>query len=242
MLIDLEGWLQSVQLPATITQSDLDQIIFNRLNERYYPAFQMAQLLLQGLTVQLLAGGQRAIAFVFDMDRLFEQFVASFLQTYKNRILPHDWQDLPIEQYGGSIKKYLIQSPQPSEKPMFPLEPDILVGFPGRPKLIIDTKNKVLPLRNSHRAIAESDAFQMLAYSTQYQCRDVLLLYPHTLGAEGFSSRMLKIDQSSIRLFIATLNLHQPLNRTIPLIQEFHNIFASVIKQTSFPSEAAWPA
>jgi 5-methylcytosine-specific restriction enzyme subunit McrC len=242
MLVDLEGWLQSVQLPATLTQSDLDQIIFNRLNERFYPAFQLAKLLLQGLTVQLLAGGQRAMAFVFDMDRLFEQFVAGFLQTYKQRILPDDWRDLPIERKGGSVKRHLIQSPHPSEKPMFLLEPDILMGFPGLPKLIIDTKNKALPLRHSHRAIAESDAFQMLAYSTQYRCRDVLLLYPHTLGAEKFSSRMLMFDQTSIHLFIATINLHQPLNEITSLIQEFRNIFYSISIQTSTKSEALWPA
>jgi 5-methylcytosine-specific restriction enzyme subunit McrC len=90
MLADLESWLQPVHLPAKLSSVDLDHIEFNRLNERFYPAFQLARLLLDGLTVQLLAGGQRAFAFVFDMDRLFEQFIASFLQTYSRLILPEN--------------------------------------------------------------------------------------------------------------------------------------------------------
>lgn len=70
ILADIESWLQPVHLSTSLSTADLDQIKFNRLNERFYPAFQLARLLLEGLTVQMLAGGQQAFAFVFDMDRL----------------------------------------------------------------------------------------------------------------------------------------------------------------------------
>ncbi len=242
MLADLEGWLQPVKLPAALNQSDLNQVIFNRLNERFRPAFQLAQMLLQGLTVQLLAGGQRATAFVFDMDRLFEEFVAGFLQTYRQRILPRDWHGLPIELQGGEAKKHLVRPSPPSQRPMFLLEPDILIGLPGLPKLIIDTKNKSLPLKRSYRAVAESDAYQMLAYATQFRCPNILLLYPHTLGAEKFIPKPLVVEQSPIRLFVATLNLHQPLNQITPLIQQFRDIFYSISLQIDSPLEVPWPA
>lgn len=242
LLADLEGWLQPVQLSIQLSLVDLDQIKFNRLNERFYPAFQLARLLLEGLAVQLLAGGQRAFAFVFDMDRLFEQFVAGFMQTYSRRILPENWHDLPIELQGGITKRHMVQPTPVSEKPMFPLKPDILLGLPGLPKLIIDTKNKSLPLKQSYRAVAEGDAYQMLAYGTQFRCPGILLLYPHTLGAEVFSPRMLMVEQTPIRLFVATLNLHQPLNQIFPLIQEFRNILYSVFQQMGSPSEETWLA
>ena len=242
MLADLEGLLQPVQLHAVLNQSELDQITFNRLNEHFYAAFQLAQLLLRGLTVQLLAGGQRAIAFVFDMDRLFQEFVVGFLQTYSQRILAGDWRDLPIELQGGVAKKHLVRPSHPSEKPMFLLEPDILIGLPGLPKLIIDTKNKSLPLKQSYRAVAEGDAYQMLAYATQFHCPSILLLYPHTLGAEVFAPKKLTVEQTSINFFVATLNLHQPLNQITPVIQEFRNILQSIALQTGSSSEVTWPA
>lgn len=241
MLADLESWLQPVHLPMQLNSSSLDHVEFNRLNERFYPAFQLARLLLEGLSVQLLAGGQRAFAFVFDMDRLFEQFIANFLQTYSRQILPAEWLDLPIELQGSISKRHLVlPMPQP-EKPMFPLKPDILLGLHGQPNLIIDTKNKALPLRYSYRAVAEGDAYQMLAYATQFHCQNILLLYPHTLGAEVFSPKLLMVGHNSIRIFVATLNLHQPLNQIFSLIQEFRNILYSVFSQVDSQSEVIWP-
>ena len=241
MLSDLESWLQIIQLPLHITSIDLDQIKFNRMNERFYPAFQLARLLLEGLTIKLLAGGQRAFAFVFDMDDLYERFVASFLKAFSRRILPEEWQDLPIELQGGHSNKHLIKLQDPSEKPMFLLKPDILIGYPGFPKLIIDTKNKALPLRQSYRAVAESDAYQMLAYATQFNCPNILLLYPRTFGAEKFLTKRLLIDNSSIQIFVATVNLHQPLNQTSTLIQEFRNILQAIYQQVRSQSEETWP-
>jgi 5-methylcytosine-specific restriction enzyme subunit McrC len=240
MLADLESWLQPVHLPAQVSSVDLDHIEFNRLNERFYPAFQLARLLLEGLTVQLLAGGQRAFAFVFDMDRLFEQFIASFLQTYSRLILPEEWRDLPIELQGSISKRHLVLPIPSSEKPMFPLKPDIIIGFPGQPNLIVDTKNKALPLRQSYRAVAEDDAYQMLAYATQFHCQNILLLYPHTLGAEEFPPKVLMVERTSIRIFVATLNLHQPMDKISPLIQEFNNIFHSAFSQIGSHSEVIW--
>lgn len=231
MLADLESWLQPVRLPMQLSSIDLEQIHFNRLNERFLPAFELARLFLGGLTIQLMAGGQRAYAFVFDMDQLFEQFVASLLQTRSRFILPEEWQGLPIELQGGTVKKHLVlPMPQP-ESPMFLLKPDIILGFPDQPQLIIDTKNKALPLKNSYRAVSEDDAYQMLAYATQFNCRSILLLYPHTYGAEIFNPKLLMFEQSSIRLFVATLNLHQPLNKLSPLIQELRTIMYSIFQQ-----------
>jgi 5-methylcytosine-specific restriction enzyme subunit McrC len=231
LLADLESWLQPVQLPILLGL-DLEQVRFTRLNERFYPAFQLARLLLEGLSVQLLAGRQRAFALVFDMDRLFEKFVASILQTYRQGILPEEWQDLPIEIQGGKLRKHLIQPPYPSEQPMIPLKPDILLGLSSQPRLIIDTKNKALPLKRPYRAVAEGDAYQMLAYATRFHCQNILLLYPRTFGSDEFSPKSLAVEQSPIRLFVATINLHQPLNQIAPLIHDFrttlHTIFMHI--------------
>ncbi len=242
MLADLENWLQPVQLLAQVNIADLDRVEFNRLNERFYPVFQLARLLLEGQTVQLLAGGQRAYAFVFDMDRLFEQFVANLLHSHARRILPEDWQESFIEFHGRTAEKYLVQAPNPSEKPLFPLKPDILLGPPSMPRLIIDTKNKALPLRQPHRAVAEDDAYQMLAYATQFRCPNILLLYPRTLNAIATLPQILAVEQTSIRFFVSTLDLHQPLDRLDGLIQEFRGLLHFVHAHAISPSEVVWPA
>jgi 5-methylcytosine-specific restriction enzyme subunit McrC len=242
MLADLDSWLQPVQLLIQLDAIDLDRVVFTRLNERFYPAFQLARLLLEGQTVQLSAGGQRAFAFVFDMDRLFEQFIANLLYTHARHIWPKSWQEFPIEFQGGSKKKHLVLPPNPGEKPMFQLEPDILLGRPGTPHLIIDTKNKVLPIWQPYRSVAEADVYQMLAYATQFRCPNILLLYPRTVDAIEMLPKILSVDQTSIQIFVATLNLHQPLDRLENLIQEFRSILEFIHSHAILPSEMIWPA
>jgi 5-methylcytosine-specific restriction enzyme subunit McrC len=244
-LANLIIWLSPVQLPAQLHTTDLDRVEFTRLNERFQPAFQLARLFLEGQTIQLMAGGQRAFAFVFDMDRLFEQFVASLLETQRRRILPEGWADSQIELQGGTPKKYLIQPPNPAEKPLFHLKPDILLKSLGSTRLIIDTKNKALSLLQPYRSVAEGDAYQMLAYATQFSCSNVLLLYPNTYGAapsEPYCVFIEKPDGTSIRLFIAALDLHQSLERIDRLVRDFHGILEPICQHVSTRLEVVWPA
>jgi len=242
MLADLESWLLPVQLPSQLSATDLKRIEFNRLNERFQPAFELACLFLEGQTMELLAGGQRAYAFVFDMDRLFEQFVASVMLTQARRILPETWADCQVELQGGKSNKYLLQPPVPGAKPLFLLKPDILLRSLGIPLLIIDTKNKALPRLLSYRSVAESDAFQMLAYASQFQCNNVLLLYPRTFGAVQNPLHCLPIQGTSIRLFVATLDLHQPLEHLDRLVVDLRKILDDIRLNEVHYKEVLWPA
>lgn len=228
ILTDMENWLQPVKLIEKLSSTDLDRVVINRLNERFFTAFTLARLFLEGQTIQTLTGGQHASAFVFDMDYLFEKFVANILQTYKRRIFPSQWQDITIDIQGGMIKRYLIEPPYPFEQKMFMLKPDIILNHNGLPGLIIDTKNKALPLQKPYRAVAEGDAYQMLAYATQLQCPNVLLLYPRTLSAWETIPVSLSIERTPIRLFVATLDLHQPLFKLDKHILELKQLFESI--------------
>jgi 5-methylcytosine-specific restriction enzyme subunit McrC len=242
MLATLDSWFQPVQLLVQMSTTDLERVLFTRLNERFFPAFQLARLLLEGQTVQLLAGEQRAFAFVFDMDRLFEQFVANLMQTQLQRILPTAWQGFSIDIQTRKTTKYLIQPPNPTETPMFRLVPDILIGPPGMPYLIIDTKNKVLPSIRPYRDIAEADAYQMFAYATQFRCVNILLLYPRVLNAIETRPHALFIDHSSIQIFVATIDLHQPLNNFDRLVHEVHDILDFIQLHSNVSSEVVWLA
>jgi len=241
-LANLESWLVPVQIPSQLNSSDLDRIEFNRLNERFKPSFLLARLFLEGQTVQLLAGGQRSFALVFDMNRLFEQFVSNILQTYAHRILPSAWIDCQIELQGGSPQRFLIDSPYPSERPLFHLKPDILIKSLGVPLLIIDTKNKGLFDVSSYRDISESDVYQMIAYAELFGCPNILLLYPRTYGAIQNEPYSLSINGTNIRIFVATLDLHQPLDSIDCLVLEIRNLLDYINLHEVNPKEVIWPS
>ncbi len=232
MLADLQAWLYSVELPARIEPSELEQVQFNRLNERFAKAFELARLLLENKTTALQIGKQRAYAFLLDMDRLFEKFVAAILQRYSRSILPESWQHLSVELQGGKEKQYLIELPNQPENPLVPLKPDILLKSSTHTTLIIDTKNKELPQEKPYQGVSEGDMYQMLAYATCFQCPNVLLLYPRVRGASDQPFE-LRFAQSSTRLFIATLDLHQPLHRLDQLIENLRAIFRFIEQKTT---------
>jgi len=70
----------------SIRPSDLDRIQLDRLNRDYEPVLDLCRLLLESSTLNLQTGRVAQFAFVFDMNRLFEEFVAEFLRRHKSRI------------------------------------------------------------------------------------------------------------------------------------------------------------
>lgn len=93
LLADLSTWFRPVALLPQVTPEFLDSIQFNRLNERFQPAYNLARMFLSGSAIQLTAGSQAACAFIFNMNMLFERFIAGFLTHYRREILPAEWQD-----------------------------------------------------------------------------------------------------------------------------------------------------
>jgi 5-methylcytosine-specific restriction enzyme subunit McrC len=239
-LTKLESWLLEAQPLIQIGVEELDSIQFTRLNERFLPPFNLARLFLEGQTVQLLHGGQRASAFVFDMDSLFQQFVASLMQNQSKRILPEAWKDSQIELQGSRSNKHLVQPASPAEGPMFRLKPDILLRLSGLPRLIIDTKNKALPIQQPHRAVDAGDVFQMMAYALRFQCSDVLLLYPRTFGGGKKPTSCLLIDNSPIRIYVASLDLHQPLDQLDRIVWDIRMILDSIQPRNVDFTEVLW--
>lgn len=227
LLADLDEWLQPVQI-YPYASIYLNQIQFTRLNERFKAAFDLARLFLTGHSITLLPGKQRAFVFTLDMNRLFEQFVTRLLQSNAKRILPREWQECVIETQGGKTPRYLARPVPTTAKPILQLKPDILIKSHGRPRLIIDMKNKTLPTLNAIQDIAKDDLYQMTIYATHFDCPNVLLLYPRPAHTNTTSPLVLEIEGSPIRIFIATLNLHQPLNQLDGLVDEFRGILTCI--------------
>jgi 5-methylcytosine-specific restriction enzyme subunit McrC len=50
--------------------------------------------------------------------------------------------------------------------------------------MVIDTKWKLIGRNpeDKKRGVSQSDVYQMMAYARLYECRDVVLLYPHHAG------------------------------------------------------------
>jgi 5-methylcytosine-specific restriction enzyme subunit McrC len=230
LLSDLSAWLEPVTQLPEVTLGELDQVLFNRLNERFQPAFQLARLFLSQQTLSLQGGRTNTFAFVLDMNRLFERFVARFLARHQQSLFPDSWQNIQITSQAQGAGVYLgqrITSGRPI--PIAQLKPDILFHRPGftHPILVMDTKYKHLDPGMRRRGVAESDLYQMLAYITRFECQQTVLLYPQP-DAQTEIHELFLLEPSQARVWIHTINLHKPLENAKSLFSDFQQIFQAL--------------
>ena len=121
-------------------------------------------------------GSDKAIAFLFPMEKLFESFVSFWLKKCAN---------------GFSVKtqessRFLLQDEKEKDKKnkdIFCLKPDIVMRGKDR-IIIVDTKWKIPDSSSDEKkyGISQSDLYQMWAYASKYRLESkkvsVVLIYP----------------------------------------------------------------
>lgn len=125
----------------------LETINFNRLNVRFKTSFEIALLLLKQ-SIPLFNQDKKSFAFLFDMNVLFEKFIARMVKELDNNAKIQNQDNFGV----------------------LTLKPDIILK-----NQIIDTKYKRI---KSIEDIKQSDKLQAFAYGINYGVKNVMLLYP----------------------------------------------------------------
>ena len=172
----------------------------------YRPLLEMARMFWTGAGPQPSPGRLDAFTFMFDMNELFEEFVAGFIRRELRAVwLARGWSLRP-----QSGTRHLLCDE--SGKNLFRLVPDIrFETATNETDLIVDTKYKRLEADDAKARVAEADAYQMFAYKERYRCPRVVLLYPQTSET---ISRDFKADMHSPPwLEVRTVDLQRSLMR-----------------------------
>lgn len=185
----------------------LDKVIFTRLNENYRPVFNLAKMFIEGNVVETSVGSTGAFAFTFDMNLLFERFIARFLTEHRESILPDHLRNCGI--YSQASSKELARNSKDGK--VFWLRPDILLEEKNQAQLIIDTKYKKLKKEDRKFGISISDMYQMSAYASSYCCSNIILLYPRTAGGNEAILEEYTLQGSGHKVRIATVDMRVDL-------------------------------
>ena len=116
-------------------------------------------------------GSDKAIAFLFPMEKLFESFVGFWLKKCAKG----------FEVKTQESRKYLLQDENKNN--IFCLKPDIIMRSKDR-IITVDTKWKIPDSNSSEKkyGISQSDLYQMWAYASKYRLESkkvsVVLIYP----------------------------------------------------------------
>lgn len=140
----------------------LPDVAFNRLNEHYRPAVELAQLILRSLTIeQGPRGRQSASAFLINMNAAFEDFVVVALRE----ALGLDARSFPQGARGRRVRL--------DEMERVKLEPDLSWWEGKGCRFVGDVKYK----RVSVEGILHPDLYQLLAYTVALDLPAGLLIY-----------------------------------------------------------------
>ena len=175
----------------------LEPVRLDRSNTSYHRIYQLARMLLTRNWQDTRAGRNNGIALLFEMNVLFEKFIAGCARKALG---------------GDSVRsqardKYALFDAQ--EGDLFQLRPDIVINK----NTVVDTKWKELKKDEDKQklGVSQADIYQMLAYAQAYEAERVILLYPwhEGLGDQGVLRRW-KISGTDIPLVIATVDVSQP--------------------------------
>lgn len=128
-----------------------------RLNERYAPALALAELILSSASLGSGVGTTASTTFIFDMNKVFENFVTIALGE-------------SLARHGGELRDQVTKV-RLSEH--ISLKPDLAWWRDGQWEAVLDVKYK--PLYSE--SFPNGDAYQMLAYSLAYGLDEGWLIY-----------------------------------------------------------------
>jgi 5-methylcytosine-specific restriction enzyme subunit McrC len=223
---ELRQWLEEVTLLPNVIAADASSSQLTRLNERYRPLLNLAQLFLDGGSLKLSAGELSTFTFVFDMNQLFEKFTAEFIRRHSSQILSEELRACEFLPQTRGASLYLAKR---DDAKVFHTRPDIAFRKADQFRLLIDTKYKRLEARNRNLGVSQSDFYQMHAYAHRYACNRVMLLYPQTTGAKEPPRIPFRLEACEHTVEVGVINLCINLGNRIErqnLIAQFKALFS----------------
>lgn len=142
-----------------ISEKDFKNLILDRNTERYKYALTLAKLIILNYSPDLKAGEEDVLAILFDMNKLYENFIYRKLKKVM-RMYPN----INIKE---QFRKKFWQTRG--------IKPDIYIeDLSKKKKIVIDTKWKVL----TELKPSDEDLKQMFVYNHYYDTCLSILLYP----------------------------------------------------------------
>jgi len=139
-----------------VTAKTFDRIPTNRKTEPYQKALEIAKLLLLNFRPDIRTGRNDMIALMFDMNRLWEEYV---LRQLQRELIPDGW-----KVSGQRSQKFWNHKT---------IRPDIVLER-GEDVYVIDTKWKVPDKAHP----SDNDLKQMYVYNHHWKANQSMLLYP----------------------------------------------------------------
>lgn len=142
-----------------------EKIKLSRNQEMFKKPFMLAKMFIENATVDLTKNRLENIILLWDMNKLFEEFVFELLKRNENKNGLEGWK------FTAQKGKYLFKN----NKDKFRMTNADIFAERGDEKVIIDTKYKKF---ETFKDVSNSDIFQVTTYCLLHNATKGILLYP----------------------------------------------------------------
>ena len=156
-----------------IVPSDFLKLCYSRKTECYRPSMALAELIITGFQPDLKHGELHVAAFLFDMNLLFERYIADELRRECRKAAA-------VFKMRAQVSKVFWRHSGGNSRKM--IRPDIVLETPSG-TFVLDTKWKIPDDVYSD----DGDLKQLYTYSLQFESPHVFLIYPASTGKHALS-------------------------------------------------------
>ena len=176
--------LQLVDVTTTGRGGVRPSWVASRLNARYVPALELAELVLAGRSFEQRVGDLVVSGYLFNMATIFEDFVTVALRE-------------AFRPFGG--RSWLQYRTHLDEPETVPVRPDFVWSDAGLPRVVVDAKYKA----EKPSGFPQADLYQLLAY-----CTVLGMPVGHLVYAKGFEdARKHVVRNAGVRIVAHNLDL-----------------------------------
>ncbi len=165
----------------------------DRSLSHYVKSLMWCRIFLKGNSFTSFTGSKVAIALLFPMEKLFENYIAAKIKIQLGSEMKLWIQDQRYSLFSTPIRKFI-------------LKPDIVI-CQGNRTVILDTKWKILAEGSRNKGVSQSDMYQMYAYSKKYLAEEVILLYP--LSDKVLNTDLAYSSEDNVNVRISFINLKE---------------------------------
>lgn len=214
----------------------LDRVVLTRRNERFADLFAFSHLVLEELSPSISGGRSTVFSLLFDMDRVFEGFIASMISRAARSLSD----GMEIHPQAKSKRRYLMEGDRGG---VLNLRPDILIES-AHGRIVIDTKWKRIGAKSQQRqaGLGAADLYQIYAYTRRYGASRSILLLPRITGSieRDFAPLDPSGEQDGSAVALRFINLHRNLRRRSEL-HALRDELALLLKESLQPSLTSAP-
>lgn len=199
------------------TRESARAVTLTRQHARFQPLVALARMLVDAATPDT-RGNEETFALLFDMNRVFEQYVGELLRL---RVCPR-----------LGLRTELQVSGQPllvsGSRRCFNLYPDVGIWCGRELLALLDTKWKRLDPDKPYFGVSQADVYQAYAYGKEYRSPLVVLLYPHASETQWGLLRLAHGNDPCRHLEVSTLCVADPPVVTVNKLEDWVRELAGV--------------